>query len=52
MESEAWKLGHDAFNDGVSLADNPYSMDQSEYDDWDSGWCAAQDEHLEADEDD
>lgn len=40
MESEAYNLGWDAFNDRVPYEDNPYSSDE-ECNDWERGWYAA-----------
>jgi len=55
MESDAWKEGHDAFNDGIPLRDNPYGEDQvQEHNDWVDGWGMAADafEAEREDEDD
>jgi hypothetical protein len=42
--ASAYDLGHQAFGEGLSLADNPYSPDACRHLDWQNGWSQARDE--------
>jgi ribosome modulation factor len=38
METKQHTLGYNAYFDGLSLEDNPYTEDSYEYDEWENGW--------------
>ena len=46
MNHDAHQEGYDAFNKGLTLADNPYPKDAEKRKGWDAGW---EDAKIEAD---
>ena len=39
--TEAFREGYQAYKDGVSSYDNPYTYDSDEWEEWDDGWSQA-----------